>query len=159
MLSRSVVSNSLQPHGLWTTRLLCPWDSPGKNTGVVAISSSRGSSQPRSWTQVSHVAGRFFTSWATRGALRDDNACLWKCRFHPCFSLSSVTITYWETFPPFTSSGRVFFLVYILILPFFLTSGNTVLHNLGLRFHMYLLYSLLLLASGLAITFLLPEVI
>ena len=21
-------------HGLWPTRLLCPWDSPGKNTGV-----------------------------------------------------------------------------------------------------------------------------
>jgi len=30
----SVVSNSLQPHGLQPTRLLCPWDSPGKNTGV-----------------------------------------------------------------------------------------------------------------------------
>ena len=24
----------LQPHGLWPTRLLCPWNSPGKNTGV-----------------------------------------------------------------------------------------------------------------------------
>ena len=30
----SVVSNSLQPHGLQLTRLLCPWDFPGKNTGV-----------------------------------------------------------------------------------------------------------------------------
>ena len=30
----SVVSNSVQPHGLQPTRLLCPWDSPGKNTGV-----------------------------------------------------------------------------------------------------------------------------
>ena len=30
----SVVSNSLQPHELWLTRLLCPWDFPGKNTGV-----------------------------------------------------------------------------------------------------------------------------
>ena len=29
----SVVSNSLYPHGL-RTRLLCPWDSSGKNTGV-----------------------------------------------------------------------------------------------------------------------------
>ena len=26
--------DSLQPHGLWLTRLLCPWDFPGKNTGV-----------------------------------------------------------------------------------------------------------------------------
>jgi len=32
--SRSVVSNSLWPYGLWPTRLLCPWDSPAKNTGV-----------------------------------------------------------------------------------------------------------------------------
>ena len=24
----------LQPHGLWPARLLCPWNSPGKNTGV-----------------------------------------------------------------------------------------------------------------------------
>ena len=56
----SAVSDSLQPHGLYS-----PWNSPGKNTGVVVISSSRGSSQPREWTQVSHVADRFFTSWAT----------------------------------------------------------------------------------------------
>ena len=28
------MSDSLQPHGLWPTRLLCPWDSPGKSTGV-----------------------------------------------------------------------------------------------------------------------------
>ena len=32
--SCSVVSESLQPHGLKPTRLLCPWDFPGKNTGV-----------------------------------------------------------------------------------------------------------------------------
>ena len=24
----------LQPFGLYPTRLLCPWESPGKNTGV-----------------------------------------------------------------------------------------------------------------------------
>ena len=30
----SVVSDSLKPGGLWPARLLCPWDSPGKNTGV-----------------------------------------------------------------------------------------------------------------------------
>ena len=28
------MSDSLQPCGLQPTRLLCPWDSPGKNTGV-----------------------------------------------------------------------------------------------------------------------------
>ena len=34
MLSCSVMSDSLQPYGLQPTRLLCPWNSPGKNTGV-----------------------------------------------------------------------------------------------------------------------------
>ena len=34
----------------------------------VAMFSSRGSSQPRDWTQVSHIADRFFTIWATREA-------------------------------------------------------------------------------------------
>jgi len=33
-LSHSVVSNSLGPHGLWSSRLLCSWDSPGKSTRV-----------------------------------------------------------------------------------------------------------------------------
>ena len=32
----------------------------------VAMPSSRGSSQPRNWTQVSLIAGIFFTVWATR---------------------------------------------------------------------------------------------
>ena len=30
----SVVSDSLKPHGLQPSRLLCPWDSPCKNTEV-----------------------------------------------------------------------------------------------------------------------------
>ena len=99
----SVVSDSLQPHGLYG-----PWNSPGWNTGVGILSllqgifptrgsnpgllhcrqilyqlshqrSSRilervaypfcsGSSRPKSWTRVSCIAGRFFTSWAIREA-------------------------------------------------------------------------------------------
>ena len=48
-------------HGVLQTRIL-EW---------VAFPFSRGSSQPRDWTQVSHIAGGFFTSWATRDALRE----------------------------------------------------------------------------------------
>ena len=33
-LSHSVMSNYLPSHGLWPTRLLCPWNFPGKNTGA-----------------------------------------------------------------------------------------------------------------------------
>ena len=32
--STSVTSDSLRPYGLQFSRFLCPWDSPGKNTGV-----------------------------------------------------------------------------------------------------------------------------
>ena len=33
---------------------------------MVAISFSRGSSQPRDWPRVSHIAGRLFTVWTTK---------------------------------------------------------------------------------------------
>ena len=45
-------------HGIFQARVL-EW---------VAISFSRGSSQPRDWTWVSFTAGRRFTIWATREA-------------------------------------------------------------------------------------------
>ena len=42
----------------------------------VAFPFSRGSSQPRDRTQVSHLAGSFFTSWATREVHEWGNDCL-----------------------------------------------------------------------------------
>ena len=51
----SVKSNSLWSYGPWPTRLLCSWDSPGKNTGVVAMPFSKGSSWPRDQICVSYV--------------------------------------------------------------------------------------------------------
>ena len=45
-------------HGILQARIL-EW---------VAFPFSSGSSQPRDWTQVSRIAGRFFTSWTTREA-------------------------------------------------------------------------------------------
>ena len=47
-------------HGIYQARIL-EW---------VAFSFSRGSSQPRDRTQVSHIAGGFFASWATREAYK-----------------------------------------------------------------------------------------
>ena len=57
MLCCSVVYDSLQPPGLQPTRLLCPWDSPGRNTGVGCHALLQGSSQPRDQTQVSCTVG------------------------------------------------------------------------------------------------------
>ena len=55
--SRSVVSDSATP---WTVYGL--WNSPGQNTGVGSLSLLQESSQPRDRTQVSHVAGGFFSN-------------------------------------------------------------------------------------------------
>ena len=44
------MSNSLQLDGLWPTRLLCPWNSPGKNIAWVASPFFTGSSWPGSPT-------------------------------------------------------------------------------------------------------------
>ena len=67
----SVMPDSLWPFGLYPTRLLCPWDFPGKNTGVgcLQVSSSRGFSWPSNQTRISCVScieDRFFTCWVIR---------------------------------------------------------------------------------------------
>ena len=41
-VSCSVMSNFLQPYGLQPARLLCPWNSPGKNIGVGSHSLLQG---------------------------------------------------------------------------------------------------------------------
>ena len=61
--SHSVMADSLQLGGL-----ILEW---------VSFPFSSGSSQPRHWTQVSHIAGGFVTSWATREALLYSTGKLW----------------------------------------------------------------------------------
>ena len=60
LFSCSVVSNSLQPYGLQPTRLLCPWDFQGRNTGGGCDFLLQRISQPSNQTHVS-CTGRFFT--------------------------------------------------------------------------------------------------
>ena len=64
--SCSVVSDSLWPHGLDR-----PWNSPGQNAGVGSLSLLQGIFPTQGWTQVSHIAGGFFTRWATRVRRRE----------------------------------------------------------------------------------------
>ena len=49
MCAKSVVSDSVQPHGLWPTRLLCPWNFPGKNTGVGSHALHKGILLTQGW--------------------------------------------------------------------------------------------------------------
>ena len=69
----------------------------------VAFSFFRGSSQPKGWTQVSCIAGRFFTSWATREARireRTGNQ-FWtpnqEC-CHRCFIVFQIFLHSWSHF-------------------------------------------------------------
>ena len=58
--SCSVVSDSLQPLGLYS-----PWDSPGQNTGMDSLSLLQWTF-PTQGTEVSCIAGGFFTNCAMR---------------------------------------------------------------------------------------------
>ena len=66
--SLSVCSNLCEPMDCSLPGFLCPWDFPGKSTGVGCHLLLWGSSRHRDWTQVSCIAGRPFTVWATREA-------------------------------------------------------------------------------------------
>ena len=58
----SVVSDSLQPHGLNS-----PWNSPGQNTGMDSLFLLQEIFLTQGSNQVSRITGRF-TRWATREA-------------------------------------------------------------------------------------------
>ena len=60
-------SNPGLPHSKWILYHLSHHGNP-RIVEWVAYAFSRGSSRPRNWTGVSSIAGRFFTSWATRKA-------------------------------------------------------------------------------------------
>ena len=67
VLSRSVVSDSFWPHGLVAHQArLSMGILQARTVEWVAMPFSKESSQPRDRTKVSRIAGRFFTSWATR---------------------------------------------------------------------------------------------
>ena len=70
----------------WTVvpRAPCPWNSPTWILEWVAIPVSRGSSRLRNRTQLSRVAGKFFTIWAIKEAflwlvMGDLSPCLFNC--------------------------------------------------------------------------------
>ena len=66
-----VVSNSLWTHGLWPTRLLCPWDFPSKNTGVYCYAHLQGIFLTQGWNPcLLHLlhCRWVLCCWATREA-------------------------------------------------------------------------------------------
>ena len=93
----SVMSDSATPwtgppgssvHGILQARIL----------GWVAISSSRGFSQPRNWTEVSCMAGRYFTVWA----------CVASFSLNSSFSLNIIKLFTFKVFLGNLNTARAF---------------------------------------------------
>ena len=87
----SVMSNSLQHYGLGSTRLLCPWDSPGRNTGKGCHFLLQGIFL----TQGSNPRLVYCLHWQLHSlplaqTLVED-AGMWQCRAHTCTNLSHWT--------------------------------------------------------------------
>ena len=90
----------------WSTD---PGNSPGQNTGVEntpAFPFSRASSQPRDQTQVSCIAGRFFTVWTIQGQDRAESTwdrsvfsdnCGWTCKYLRIKSLIFLKTSDWQS--------------------------------------------------------------
>ena len=78
--SRSVVSDSLQPHWRWLQGSSVHGLFQARVPEWIAISFSRGSSRCGDQTQVSRIAGRRFTVWATREHKLHNSNCMtfWK---------------------------------------------------------------------------------
>ena len=68
-LSHLLVSSCLWLCGLQPSRLLCPWNFQGRNTGVGWVSSSGGSSQPRGRACISCVGSWVLYHWADRACI------------------------------------------------------------------------------------------
>ena len=60
---------------LWDLIDYSPWNSPGQNTGVGGISFLQGIFPTQGSNQDSHIAGGFFTSWATMAASSEEPIC------------------------------------------------------------------------------------
>ena len=70
MLRHSVMSDSLHLLNCSLRGSSCPWNSLSKNNGVGCHALLQGIFPTQGLTQVSCIAGGFFTVWATREALK-----------------------------------------------------------------------------------------
>ena len=122
--------STLQLQGLYLARLLCLWDSSGKNPGVVAKPSSRGSSQPRDGTHVSCIG-----SWVTISTTWE--ATPWSLCMPSSFSPVQLFATRWTVDPQIPLSIGFSRQEYWYGLPFpTLHLIHSTLQNLRLIYHL-----------------------
>ena len=88
LISRVLVTQLcpiLWPHGLQPTRLLCLWNSPGKNTTVDCHALLQGIFSSQGWNPGLLIAGKLLTRvWATRETPSSCNSLYFKVYFVSC---------------------------------------------------------------------------
>ena len=88
VISRVLVTQlcpTLWPHGLQPTRLLCLWNSPGKNTRVDCHALLQGIFLSQGWNPGLLIAGKLLTRvWATRETPSSCNSLYFKVYFVSC---------------------------------------------------------------------------
>ena len=86
VLSHTVMSDSLWPHGLQPARLLCPWNSPGKNTECPPSGDLPHPGTGPASLRPPELAGEFFTRSATWEARAQPDCWLIgkDCAFRHC---------------------------------------------------------------------------
>ena len=99
-----------------------------KNTGVGSLSFSRESSQPRNWTIVSCIVGRFFISWAIGEAnplIPDTNYIYDKNFYQWCFTWLGFNLSNSYISPDLTVG---FSLLWLLSLVDYQLTGHIIFH-------------------------------
>ena len=92
VFSCSAVSDSLRPHGLYPTRLLCPWGfSRQEYWSGSPFPSARDLPDPETEPRSPSLAVRFFTFWATR-----EVPVQGKCFIKKCLHMANPPFTFWN---------------------------------------------------------------
>ena len=111
----SVASDPVWLRGVYPARLLCPWDSPGQNTGVGSGPLLQGIFPTQGLNPGLRIADGFFTNWATREAPAEEGKRIfwswhfWTYRIIPADGLLSILKWYhfgWEPYILFFSSNK-----------------------------------------------------
>ena len=99
MLGHSIMSDFLRPRGLQPTSLLCPWDFPGKNTGVACHALLQGNlPNPENISCISWTGRWILYPWPPGKPTYSNTCLLTKCLLLKQYDLHSMENYSWLHF-------------------------------------------------------------
>ena len=103
------MSDSLQPYGLSPTKLLCLWDSPGKNTEVGCHTLLQGIFPTQGLNP--HLLSLLLTTW------EDSSSATWKAHSSEETSDATSFLTMFSHMVGFTTSFPEFYAILLHLIP------------------------------------------